>query len=69
VVFTPAGHNASGRRGVIVCFDEEGARQEARRIAHAGGRAEVHYLDDDGPRVVARYPDDDLDAHQRCGSA
>lgn len=59
VVFTPLGASESRRRGVIVARDEESAHREARRVADAGGRAEVQHIGDDGlRRVVAVYPVD-----------
>lgn len=57
VVFTPGGHPDSGRRGIIVARDEEAAHREARKIARAGGHAEVQQVSESGHRrILAVYP-------------
>lgn len=45
------------RPGTIVLDDAGTAFREARTIAEAGGRAEVHYVDPDGTRrTLATFP-------------
>ena len=45
------------RRGTVVARDFEQARSEARSIALAGKRAEVHYVSEEGERTrLAEYP-------------
>lgn len=54
VVFTRPGEP---RRGTIVLTTAPAAHDEARAIAAAGGRAEVHYVEADGTRTtLATYP-------------
>lgn len=63
VVFVPAGHTGPGRPGVIVARDEQAAHREARRVADAGGWAQVQHLSEDGRRhVLAVYPQEGVDA-------
>ncbi len=60
VVFTADAHGVADRRGVIVARDEEAAHREARKVADAGGRAEVQHVGEGGTRrVLAVYPTED----------